>query len=319
MSHSHHGVHDHGHQHHHHNHDYKRVAFSRLGWSLGITLAVMVIEAAGGWISGSIALISDAGHMATHAFAIAVSMFGILAARMPRCHHRTFGLLRAEVLAAFVNGLFLLLICGWIVVESVRRFLAPTEILTAHMLLVALLGLLVNLISMALLESSRHNDLNVRSVFLHMIGDAASSVAVVLAAVAIHYTHWLWLDPAVSLIIAALIAVWAVGLLRESARVLLEMAPRGRNVHQITDALRARFPAILSIEHEHLWTITEQTVLFSAHLQVDPAQLPCDGLAVWLEEVEGWLEENYDIAESTLQTVWAAEQEDAIPVRHALQ
>jgi cobalt-zinc-cadmium efflux system protein len=297
---------------HRHDSGYKRVAFSRLGWSLAITLTVMVIEAAGGWISGSIALISDAGHMATHAFAIGVSMFGILAARRPRCHHRTFGLLRAEVLAAFVNGIFLLLICAWIVVESVRRFLAPTEILTAHMLLVALLGLLVNLISMALLESSRHNDLNVRSVFLHMIGDAASSVAVVLAAVVIRYTHWLWLDPAVSLIIAALIAVWAIGLLRESARVLLEMAPRGRDVHQITDALQKQFPAILAIDHEHLWTITEQTVLFSAHLRVDAAQLPHSRLSAWLEEVEDWLEENHGIAESTLQTVWAADREDAI-------
>lgn len=286
---------------HSHNHGYKSVALRRLGWSLGITAVVMVVEAVGGWLSGSIALVSDAGHMLTHAFAIAVSMFGILIARRKACHHHTFGLLRAEVLAALVNGLFLMVICVWIVVESIQRFYHPTEILTMQMLLIAALGLVVNVVSIILLEGSRHKDLNVRSVFMHMIGDAASSVGIVIAALIIRYTQWVWLDPAVGIGISALIALWAFGLLKDSTRVLLEMAPKGHNVDDITTAMRKRYPMISETSNERIWMITQEVIVFSAHLRIDPSRLPADGLNDWLEDVERWLAEEFNIAESTLQ------------------
>jgi cobalt-zinc-cadmium efflux system protein len=298
--HNHANTHEHNHDH-GHSHDYKGVALQRLGLSLGITVVVMFVEVAGGWYSGSIALISDAGHMLTHAFAIAVSIFGILMARQPVCHHRTFGMLRAEVLAAFINGIFLLGVSAWIIIESIERFMNPQSLLTMQMLMVALLGLAVNIFSIFLLQGSRHNDLNIRSVFMHMIGDAASSVAIVIAAVVIRYTSWNWLDPAVSLLIALWIAVWALGLLKESARILLEMAPRGQFVHDISDAMRERFPAILETSHEHVWTITESVIVFSAHLLVDGDRLQRQGCNDWLETVEQWLAHEYKVTESTLQ------------------
>jgi cobalt-zinc-cadmium efflux system protein len=306
--------HDHGHGHGHgHNHAYKTLTVRRLGWSLAITAAAMVIEFVGGLLTGSVALVSDAGHMLTHAFALGIGIAGILVARMPACHHRTFGLLRAEVVAAFINALFLLAITLWIGIEAVGRLLDPQPILTWHMLGVALFGLIVNVASIFIIEGSRHGDLNVQSVFAHMIADAASSVAIVVAAIVIRYTGWLWLDPLVALGIGLLIVVWAWGLLRESLRVLLEMAPKGRNVHDITSALCEQFPAIIETQHEHLWTITPEVVVFSAHLTVDSSRLnpQHDGYREWLDAVAAWLGERFEVRETTLQVTWEQPQRGA--------
>ena len=298
-------AHGHGHAH-GHSQPYKTVAVQRLCWSLAITTVAMVIEFVGGLLTGSVALLSDAGHMLTHAFALGIAIAGILVARLPACHHRTFGLLRAEVVAAFVNALFLLAITAWIAIEVVGRLLDPQPILTVHMLGVALFGLTVNVASVFLIEGSRHGDINVQSVFAHMIADAASSVAIVVAAIVIGYTGWLWLDPLVAIGIGLLIVVWALGLLRESLRVLLEMAPKGRNVHDIVFALREQFPAIIYTEHEHLWTITPEVVVFSAHLTVDPSRLGPQQAEYreWQDSVALWLEKKFDVRESTLQVVW---------------
>ena len=296
---------DHGHDH-GHDHAYKTLTVRRLGWSLVITAGAMVIEFVGGLLTGSVALVSDAGHMLTHAFALGIAIAGILVARLPACHHRTFGLLRAEVVAAFVNAMFLLAISVWIAIEAVGRLLDPQPILTQHMLGVAVFGLIVNLASVFLIEGSRHGDINVQSVFAHMIADAASSVAIVVAAIVIAYTGWLWLDPLVAMGIGLLIVVWAWGLLRESLRVLLEMAPKGRNIHHIVSALREQFPAIIDTQHEHLWTITPEVVVFSAHVTVDPSRVDPRQAEYrdWQDSVSVWLEKRFDVRESTLQVVW---------------
>ena len=298
---------------HNRNHDraYKAVTVWRLGWSLAITVAAMVIEFAGGLLTGSVALLSDAGHMLTHGFALGIAIAGILVARLPACHHRTFGLLRAEVVAAFVNALFLLAITVWIGVEAVGRLFDPQPILTLQMLGVALFGLAVNVASVLLIESTRHGDLNVQSVFAHMIADAASSVAIVVAAIVISYTGWVWLDSVVAMGIGLLIAVWAWGLLRESLRVLLEMAPKGHTVDDITSALQAQFPAIVDTENEHLWTITPELIVFSAHLTIDPAQVApgTSEYLQWLNSVTSWLEEQFGMRETTLQVSWKEPEE----------
>ncbi len=289
---------------HHHHEDkknYKRDTLDRLKWSLGITLIVMVIEFIGGWLSGSIALVSDAVHMFTHVIALGISISGIVMARRPACHHRTFGLLRAEVVAAFVNGLFLLGATAWIVIESVDRIFHPNPVLTVQMFSVAFLGLAVNIVSIVLLEGSRKGDMNVHSVFLHMICDAVSSVAIVIAAVIIHFTRWTWLDPVISIGIATLIVIWAGGLLRDSLRVLLEMAPKGHDTKTITDAMKKQFPQIVDTEDEHVWTITPSVIVFTAHLTIDAQQIDQQQLNNWLDEVGHWLNETFDVSESTMQ------------------
>ena len=288
--------------------EYRAVAARRLALSLGITLVVMVVEVVGGMLTSSIALISDAGHMFTHCFAISISLVAIVIARRPPCHHRTFGLYRAEILAAFVNGLFLLVVAALVIYEAILRIIRPEEVLGLQMLLVALIGLGTNLASIAILRGTLGQDLNVRSVFYHMVADAASSVGVVAAAIVIFYTGWNVLDPLVSLGISALIVVWAWGVLRDSTKVLLEIAPTGLNVDMITADLKQRFPQIREVYNAHLWTITAGMIVFSAHAELGELHGSTEPETL-MARVNGYLAQEYGIIESTIQVGAAGEAE----------
>jgi cobalt-zinc-cadmium efflux system protein len=276
------------------------VAARRLALSLAITLVVMVVEVVGGMLTGSIALISDAGHMFTHSFAISISLAAIVIARRPPCHHRTFGLYRAEILAAFVNGLFLLVVAALVIYEAILRIIQPEQVLGLQMLVVALVGLGTNLASITILRDTLGEDLNVRSVFYHMVADAASSVGIVAAAIIIFYTGWNVLDPLVSLGISALIVAWAWGVLKDSTKVLLEVAPTGLNVDIISNDLRHRFPEIREVYNAHLWTITAGMIVFSAHVQLGELDDSMDPEAL-IAGVNDYLAHEYGIIESTIQ------------------
>jgi len=278
--------------------EYCTVEKRKLMLSLSITSVVMVIELIGGVLTNSIALISDAGHMFTHAFAMGISLVAIFIARKPPCHHRTFGLYRAEILGAFINGLFLLLVVGVIMYEAVLRIIHPQEVLSLQMLVIALVGLGVNVASIFILRGSEGN-LNVRSVFYHLLGDAASSVGIVFAAVVIFYTAWNVVDPLVSLGISALILYWAWGILKESTRVLLEMAPAGLDIDTIGNNLRLAFPEIEALYNVHLWAITPDMLVFSAHMKLNTTLAPEHGDLV--QRIGTYLAERYNIIESTLQ------------------
>lgn len=288
--------------------EYRAVAAKRLGLSLGITLVVMIVQIVGGILTGSIALISDSGHMFTHSFAITISMVAIVIARRPPCHHRTFGLYRAEILAAFINGLFLLVVAGIVIYEAILRIINPQEVLGLEMLLVALLGLGVNLASIALLQGSRSEDINVRSVFYHMVADAASSVGIVAAAITIIYTGWNILDPLVSLGISALIVRWSWGILKDSTKVLLEVAPTGLNIDMVTEDMKKEFPEIRRLYNRHLWTITAGMVVFSAHVELE--DLP-DAVRprMVVARMNDYLAHKYGFVESTIQVGGVTESE----------
>ncbi len=277
--------------------EHRSVEKRKLTLSLIITLTVMVVEVIGGFLTGSIALISDAGHMFTHSFAIGISLIAIFIARKPPCHHRTFGLYRAEVLAAFVNGLVLLLVVGVIVYEAILRILHPMEVMGLQMLSIALLGLGVNLLSVYILRGS-HKNLNVRSVFYHMVADAVSSIGIIAAAIIIIYTGWNILDPLVSLGISAVILYWAFGVLKESTIILLEMAPRGLNTAMITEDLMKKFPELKGVYRPHLWAITDDMFVFSAYIQLD------NGHKETVSGIDKYLSKKYGIIESTLQVVY---------------
>ena len=279
--------------------EYCSVEKRKLMLSLSITSVVMIIEFIGGVLTNSIALISDAGHMFTHAFAMSVSLVAIFIARKPPCHHRTFGLYRAEILAAFINGLFLLLVVGIIMYEAVLRIAHPREVHSLQMLVIALVGLAVNVASIFILRGSEAN-INVRSVFYHLMGDAASSVGIVAAAVVIYYTAWNIVDPLVSLGISALILYWAWGILKESARVLLEMAPPGLDIEVIGDDLKAAFPEIEELYNVHLWAITPEMVVFSAHVKVPRGTLAADHETLQ-SRLNTYLAEKFNIVETTIQ------------------
>ncbi|MGM0470633.1 MAG: cation diffusion facilitator family transporter [Promethearchaeati archaeon] len=283
--------------------EYREVEKKRLIISLVITVSVLIIELLGGLISNSIALITDAGHMFTHAFAISISLFAIYLAQKPTCHHRTFGLYRAEILAAFINGLFLLVMVAFILFEAIERLLNPVEIDIIYMIFVALIGLAVNITSILILQGSHKEDLNIKGVFYHMIGDAISSVGVVIAAIIIYFTQFSFLDPLISFLIAGLIISWAVNILRDSGRILLEMAPSDLNVEIIEEDLEKNFEDILQVNHTHLWTITPAILVLTTHIQIK-RDVNQDEL---LQHVIDYVHHKYNIAESTIQISFAEE------------
>lgn len=283
--------------------EYKTVASKKLILSLVITLVVMVVEVIGGILTHSIALVSDGGHMFTHAFAIGISLVAIAIARKPPCHHRTYGLYRAEILAAFVNGLFLLLVVAVIVYEAVMRIMQPEEVLTLHMLSIAIVGLVVNIASIMILHGSHKEDLNVKGVFYHMVADAASSIGIVIGALVIHFTGWNIIDPIISIGISLVIVLWAWGILRESATILLEMAPTGMNVDTVSHDLHDRFPDIKELLNVHLWTITADMLVFSAHVRLDESITVCADHNELIKNINDYLRKKYKVIESTIQIV----------------
>ncbi len=289
---------------------YRTVEKKRLILSLIITVVVMIIEIIGGLMTNSIALISDAGHMFTHSFAIGISLLAIIIAKKPPCHHKTFGLYRSEVLAAFINGLFLLPIVAIIIYESILRILHPQEILGFYMLMVALIGLAVNLTSILLLHGSKKSDLNIKSVVSHMLADAVSSIGIVIVSIIIFFTGWTILDPIVSLGIAIIILFWAIGILRESSRILLEMAPRGLNINTICDDLKSNFQEILELFNVHLWTITPEMLVFSAHLKVSDNINMFSNQDSFIAKISSYLHKEYKIIESTIQIISKDQSEE---------
>jgi cobalt-zinc-cadmium efflux system protein len=237
---------------------------------MALTGAMMVVELIGGIMSGSLALVSDAGHMFTHFFALGVSYVAIRIAMLPVEPERSYGWFRAEVIAALVNGIFLAGVTVFIGYESIVRLMHPTPIEGGEMLAIAILGLVVNIVSMGLLWGVSHGDLNVRSAFFHMMGDALSSVAVVAGAAAIMLTGILVIDPALSLLITVVIGVWSYKLLAQSVRILMESTPHGLNVADLEQSLAATDSRIRRVHDLHVWEITSGMRAMTAIIDLDP-------------------------------------------------
>ncbi len=280
--------------------EYRNIEKKKLSLSLIITSIVMVVEIFGFILTNSIALLSDAGHMFTHSFAIAISLIAIIIAKKPPCHHRTFGLFRAEILAAFINGIFLLIVVFFIIYEAVLRLINPTEVMGYEMLLIAFVGLFVNIISISILHGSHKTSMNIRGVFYHMFSDVLSSIGVIIAAVIILLTGWNVIDPIISLLISFLIFYWALGILRDSSRVLLEIAPKGLNVDIIGENLKNNFSEIKNLDKMHLWTINPELIVFSAHISLNSKNLAIDNEKL-VSKINSFLKSEYNIIESTIQ------------------
>lgn len=282
--------------------EYRTVSRNKLILALIITIIVMAVEVIGGLLTNSIALISEAGHLFTHVLAIAISLAAMFIARRPPDNHRTFGLYRAEILAAFINGIFLLLIVAVIVYEAILRIMDPREVNAVQMLIVAFIGLAVNVASIIILRGGHKASLNIRSVFYHMVADAASSVGIIIAAVIIYYSGWNLIDPIVSLGISAIIIYWAIGILRASTRILLEMAPDGLNVSIIRDDLIKNFKEIDVMDNMHLWSITTGMLVFSAHIRIKSSSKDLKH-AILISKITKYLAKKYNIIECTIQAV----------------
>jgi cobalt-zinc-cadmium efflux system protein len=236
----------------------------RLRLVLVLTAVFMVVEAVGGWVSGSLALLADAGHMLTDVGALALSLLTAWIAMRPADHRKTYGYLRWEILAALVNGAALFGIAAWIVVEAVQRIQEPEPIRTGLFLAVATVGLLVNLVSLALLHGAQHGSLNARGAYLHVMGDALGSVGALGAAAIIAVTGWILADPIVSILLSLLILVGAWRLLRESTDILLESVPGHVSIMEVQERMLA-VPGVSAVHDLHVWTVTTGMVAMSGH------------------------------------------------------
>lgn len=256
-----------------HSSHYKTDKLWRLRFALILTGLGMVLEFIGGFISNSLALISDAGHMLTHLFALGMSYFAILLSTQPISKKRTYGFYRAEILAAFVNGIVLILVSAFLVYEAILRFTSPEKIRVGEMLLVAGIGLVINGISTYLLAKESIHDLNIRSAFLHEIGDLVSSLAVVTAGIVIFYTRNFIVDPILSFFICILIVIWAVKLLVESANILLESTPKHLDIDEVIKTIKEEIPGIYEVHHLHAWTIASSMYALTCHVVIQDCQV----------------------------------------------
>jgi cobalt-zinc-cadmium efflux system protein len=238
-----------------------------LRWALVLTLAFFFAEVVGGWLSNSLALLADAGHMLTDVGALGLSLFVAWFSRQPGNSSKTFGYLRWEILAALINGAVLLVVSAGIVWEAIGRLRQPQPLQSGLMLVVATGGLLVNLVVARLLHAGASSSLNLRGAYLHVLSDLLGSVAAILAGLAVRYRGWTLADPVASILMTALIVRGAWGLVRESVDVLLEAVPP----HISLDAVRssiAAVPGVCSVHDLHVWTVTSGMVAMSAHVVV---------------------------------------------------
>jgi cobalt-zinc-cadmium efflux system protein len=270
----------------------------RVQIALVLTATFMVVEVIGGILSGSLALLADAGHMLTDTMALTLAAVAFGVSTRPADSKRSYGYHRFQILAAFVNGLSLLLIVGWILVEAVRRLISPSDVMGTTMLIVASAGLLVNIVAFIVLHGGDRENLNIRGAALHVAGDLLGSIAAIVAAIVIVYTGWMPIDPILSVVVALLILRSAWYLVKRSAHILLEGAPEWLDQDSMQNRLVERIPAINSIHHVHVWGLTPQHLMLTMHVALKDN--PPDATAV-VRRVKGILREDFGIRHSTIE------------------
>lgn len=268
---------------------------TRFAFAIGLNLAFVVVEAAYGWVANSVALIADAGHNFSDVIGLVAAWTAVWLGRRPATARYTYGLQRSSVLAALANALLLLIACGAIAWEAIGRFAAPAPAQGTTMMVVAAIGVAINVGAALLLNAGKH-DLNLRGAFLHMVADAAVSAGVVASGALIVWTGWLWLDPVVSLIIVVVIVVGTWGLFKESVRMSLDAVPAGIDVHAVEQHLRA-IPGVLDVHDLHVWALSTSRVALTAHV-VAAADQDRDDI---VQASAHALEERFAISHVTLQ------------------
>ena len=273
----------------------------RLALVLGLSVTVLVVEAVVGWITGSLALIADAGHMLGDSIGVAMALAAITVAQMGKQgSRRTFGYHRTEVLAAGFNGVVLLGLAAWITWRAIGRLSEPHELEAGPVLIAGAVGLIVNVIGLLLLREGAHESLNVRGAYLEVMGDALGSIAVLTSAVIVLTTGWTRADSIASLLIAAFIVPRAISLLREVAEVLLEGTPRNVDLDQLRTHILG-IEGVVDVHDLHVWTITSGMPVMSAHVVVDESVSEMGDAHAVLDRLRDCLAEHFDVEHSTFQ------------------
>ena len=282
--------------HEHCQHDHQHSNQRRLTIALMLAASYCVAEVVGGWLTNSLALLADAGHMLSDVAALGLSLFAAWIARRPPTTRRTYGYYRAEILAALVNGATLVGITLMIFVEAYHRLREPPEVAGAAMMTIAVGGLVVNLLGMAVLSGGREDNLNIRGAWLHTLTDALGSVGAIAAGAIVWIFHWNWADPLASSFIGLLVIYSSWMLLSEAVAVLMEHAPRGIDPDQVRDAMIG-VPGVLEVHDLHVWTITSGLDSLSAHVVVADYQ----ETELLLRELRETLHEQFGIEHITIQ------------------
>ncbi len=293
----------HRHAHHHHGHHHgplmeggtanqRRVLFAML-----LTGGFMVAEVIGGLLSGSLALLADAGHMLTDSAALALAWLAFRVAQRPADARRSFGYRRFEVLAAFANALALFAIVAWILFEAVQRLLDPVEIHGAPMLGVATIGLLVNIVAFLILHRGQEQNLNIRGASMHVLSDLLGSVAAIMAALVILATGWTPVDPILSVIVALLIIRSAWKLLQQSTHILLEGTPEEIDRDAIYRHLTEAIPEVIDVHHIHAWSLSDSQTVMTLHAQISEQS----DQSVLLERMKALLAQQFNVSHATIQ------------------
>jgi len=298
--------HDHDHDHDHgHGHDHAH-SFQQplqggrkdLLIALAITCLMMVAEVIGGLLSNSLALLSDAGHMLTDNLALVLSFFAMKFASMPATDRRTFGFYRLEILAALINGIVLVLISLFIIYEAYLRMVNPQPVQGMLMMVIAFVGLVANIAGALFLHKHSRTSLNIRAAYLHILGDALSSIGVVIGGVVIIYTGWNLIDPILSILISLVIIYGSWSLVAESVNILLESVPAHINIETVAAEI-ALVPGVREVYHIHVWAITSGVYAMSAHVLIHDQ--PVSGSRNIIDEVKELLLKKFNILHSTIQ------------------
>ena len=277
--------------HHHHDHSNRNT----LLWAVAITLGFACVEAVSGWLANSLALIGDAGHMFTDASALGLAAFAAWLAKRPPSHRHSYGLVRAEIIAALVNSVFMIIVVVAIIIAAIDRLQSPRDVSGVTVMIVAFIGLLVNL-AVAWVLHGGEQTLNIRAALLHVMGDLLGSVAALIAGIVIYYTGWMTIDPILSLIICALILVFSVRLLREALHVIMEGVPFSLELPEVNQTI-ATVEGVEAVHDLHVWSVASGSIALSAHVIISDA-------AQWqtvLAQLQTLLHDRFDIHHVTLQ------------------
>ncbi len=288
----------------------------RVLWRVLIANAIfMLVEIVGGLVFNSLALLADAGHMVSDVVGLSIALIAQSLLSRPASLRHTYGLQRSEVLGAQANAVLLVAAAGWVIFEGLNRIGDAPEVEGGGLIVVAGIGLLINLVSALLLFRASGNSLNMRGAFVHMLADAAGSVGAVIAGAAVLIGQVMWVDPAVSVLIALMVIYSAWGLLRDSTHVLLEGAPHGFDPHEVV-ALISGVEGVLSVHHLHIWSISSETPALSAHVVLDSDPRLHDAQHVG-DEIRARLEEQFGMIHATLELEchWCELPSDHEPAR----
>jgi cobalt-zinc-cadmium efflux system protein len=269
----------------------------RLAWALGIIIVFMVVEIVGGLVSGSLALLADAGHMVSDAAALGFSIVALRVGRRSATPRMSYGYRRLEILAAFVNGLALFAIAVWITVEAIQRFWEPVSVMAGTMLAVAVAGLAANIVAFLILTGGNKGNLNMRSAILHVLGDLLGSLAAIVAAGVIMLTGWTPIDPILSIFVALIVLKSAWQLVRSTSHILLEGTPYGIEPDAIKADLEQNVAAVRVAHHIHAWSITAEQHLLTLHVVPSAGVAPRDVIAAVRQRVQ----ERFEITHVTVQ------------------